>query len=69
MIITLELKKQLSRKIHKAIEELDMKKNTLSKKEYKHQMKQILKHEKKELKEINKKYPFKKEIEKLLQED
>lgn len=69
MIITLQLKLDLSKNIERKLKELENQKNDLTKKEYKKIKKQILKEMRKKLKQINKQYPFEKEIQKILDED
>ena len=69
MIITLQLKLELSNKTHKQLEDLENQKKLLNKKQYKKEKNLILKNMRKELKQINKEHPFEKEIQKLINED
>ena len=67
MIKSLSLKLDLSEKTHAQLEELELK--NLNKMQLKREKKQIISNMKKELKRINKECPFKKEIQKLMEED
>ena len=69
MIKSLELKKQIFIKTDTLFKELEQEKNTLTTKEYKKRKKEINNYAKQQIKLIDKAYPIKKEIKKLMNED
>lgn len=69
MIKTIDLMTKVFRETDKQLLELEKQKDTMSKGTYKKLMKLILKQSKKQIKQIEKRYPIKKEVEKYLQEN
>ncbi len=68
MIKTIDLMAQVFHETDKQLIELDNQKNNMPAKEYKKRLKEILSQRKKQLKEIEKKYPLEREVEKYLKE-
>lgn len=69
MIKTFELLFKLSEETNQKLNILEIQKSTLTNREYKQRKKQILQETKKQTQQINKQYPIKKEIKKLLEEE
>lgn len=69
MIKTIELELEVFKKTEEQLNELQNKKDHISQKEYNLQKKEIMKSAYKSIKEIEKQYPLKKEIHKLLEKE